>query len=44
MCEEMLFMKANGVQTNGRKLCVASSPSGVHGINFKNKPLDFLLK
>ncbi len=29
MCEEMLFMETNGVQTkeHGRKLCVANSRS-----------------
>ncbi len=34
------------VQTkeHGRKLCVASSCSGVHGMISMNKPLDYLLK
>jgi hypothetical protein len=46
MCEEVLFMEVNGVQTkkNGRKFFVANSCSGVHGIISMNKPLDFLLK
>jgi len=46
MCEEVLFMEVNGVQTkkHGRKFCVASSRSGIHGIIFMNKLLDFLLK
>ncbi len=43
MCEEKLFMEANGVQTkgHGRKLYIVSSRSGVHGIIFMNNPLDF---
>jgi hypothetical protein len=46
MCEEMLFMEVNGLQTkeHGRKLCVASSCSGVHGMISMNKPIDCLLK
>jgi hypothetical protein len=46
MCEEMLFIKANGVQTkeHGGKLCAVSSHSGIHGIISMNKLLDFLLK
>jgi hypothetical protein len=46
MCVEMLFMESNGVQTkeHGRKLCVANSHRGVHGMISTNKPLDFLLK
>jgi hypothetical protein len=45
MCERMLFMKkmcAN--KEHGRKLCVVSSCSGVHGRISMNKPLDFYLK
>ncbi len=45
MCEKMLFMKkmcAN--KKHGRKLCVASSCSGVHGRISMNKPLDFYFK
>jgi hypothetical protein len=45
MCEKILFMKkmcAN--KKHGRKLCVASSCSGVHGRISMNKPLDFYLK
>jgi hypothetical protein len=43
MYEKMLFMETNGVQTkkHGRKLCVASSCSGVHEIISMNKLLDF---
>jgi hypothetical protein len=46
MCEEVLFMKKNCVQTkeHGRKLCVASNCSGVHEMISMNKPLDSLLK
>jgi hypothetical protein len=46
MCEKMLFMETNGVQTKkqGRKLCVTNSHSEVHGIISMNKPLKFLTK
>ncbi len=39
MCEEVLFMKKNCVQTkeHGRKLCVASNCSGVHEMISMNK-------
>jgi hypothetical protein len=45
MCEKMLFMETNGVQTkeHGKKLCVTNSHSGVHGIISMNMPFDFLL-
>ncbi len=44
MCEKMLFMEANGVQTKkqGRKLCVINNHNEVHGIISMNKPLKFL--
>jgi hypothetical protein len=45
MCERMLFMKkmcAN--KEHERKLCVASSCSGVHGRISMNNPLDSYLK
>ncbi len=46
MCEEVLFMEVNGVQTKecARKLCVASNHNGIHGMIPMNKPLEFLLK
>ncbi len=46
MCEKMLFMETNRVQTkeHGRKLRVINSHSEVHGIIFMNKPLDFFIK
>ncbi len=41
MCEEILIMESNGVQTkeHGRKLCVPSSRNGVHGMNFFTKTI-----
>jgi hypothetical protein len=45
MCEKVLFMeKMCGNKKHGRKLCVASSCSGIHGRIFMNKPLDSYLK
>jgi hypothetical protein len=46
MCEEMLFMEANDVQTkeHGRKLCVTNSCSGIHGMISMNKPLGVFIK
>jgi hypothetical protein len=45
MCEIMLFMeKMCANKEHGRKLCVASSYSGVHGRISMNKPLDSYLK
>jgi hypothetical protein len=44
MCKRMLFMeKMRANKKHGRKLCVASSRSGIHGRIFMNKPLDFYL-
>jgi hypothetical protein len=45
MCEKMLFMKkmcAN--KEHGRKLCLASNCSGVHGRISMTKPLDSYFK
>jgi hypothetical protein len=46
MCEKMLFMKKNlcANKEHGRKLCVTSSCSGVHGRISMNKPLDSCFK
>jgi hypothetical protein len=45
MCEEVLFMeKLCANKKHGRKLCVASSCSGVHGRISMNKPLDSYFK
>jgi hypothetical protein len=46
MCEKMLFMgkKLCANKEHGRKLCVASSCSGVHGMISMNKPLDSYLE
>jgi hypothetical protein len=45
MCEKMLFMEKMCVnKEHGRKLCVASSCSGVHGRISMNKLLDSYLK
>jgi hypothetical protein len=46
MYKEVLFMEANGVQTkkHKRKLCAASSCSGIYGIISMNKLLNFLLQ
>ncbi len=45
MCEEVLFMGKELCvnKKHGRKLCVASSRSGVHGRISMNKPLDSCL-
>ncbi len=45
MCEKLLFMeKMCAKKEHGRKLCVASSCSGVHGRISMNKPLDSYFK
>jgi hypothetical protein len=45
MCERMLFMeKMCANKEHGRKLCVASSCSGIHGRISMNKPLDSYFK
>ncbi len=45
MCEKVLFMEKICVnKKHGRKLCVTSSYSGVHGKISMNKPLDSYLK
>jgi hypothetical protein len=45
MCERMLFMeKMCANKEHGRKVCVASSCSEVHGRISMNKPLDYYLK
>jgi hypothetical protein len=46
MCEKVLFMKKKlcANKEHGRKLCVKSSYSGVHGRISMNKPLDSYLK
>jgi hypothetical protein len=47
MCERMFFMEKKKLCANkehGRKLCVGSSCSGIHGRISMNKPLDSCLK
>jgi len=46
MCEKMLFMETNGVQTkeHERKLCVASSHSSNWWNNFHEQAFGLLLK
>jgi hypothetical protein len=46
MCEEVLFMEANGVQTkeHGRKLCVASSCSWSSWNNFHEQASGLFIK
>ncbi len=45
MCEKKWFMeKMCANKEHGRKLCVASSSSGVHGRMFMTKPLYSYLK
>ncbi len=44
MCGKVLFMKKMCQTRAWRKLCVASTCSGVHGRISMTKPLDFYLK
>ncbi len=45
MCEKVLFVeKMCANKKHGRKLCVISSCSGIHGRISMNKPLDSYLK
>jgi hypothetical protein len=46
MCEEMLFMESNGVQTkkHGRKLCLASSHSWNSWNNFHERAFGLFIE